>query len=52
MDDFDIEVYAAWWLEPYIRVLAFVCMVTNSELDEDKFVRVVQRALRLRPVFH
>lgn len=50
-DEMDIEVSLAWWLEPYMHLLAFFCLITNSDFDEDKYIRTVQRAIRLKPVF-
>lgn len=40
----------AWWLKPYMHVLAFLCFVTNQQPDWDKFERTVKKAIRLKIV--
>lgn len=47
----DIEVSIAWWVSPYINVLAFICALTGSEPDMHKVERVIQRGIKLRAVF-
>lgn len=50
-DEMDIEVSLAWWLEPYLQILAFLCVVMNAEVNEERVIRLVQRAIRLKPAF-
>jgi hypothetical protein len=49
--DMDIEITLAWWAQPYINVLAFVCAMTGTEPDLDKVEHMVQRGIKLRAVF-
>jgi hypothetical protein len=49
--EMEIEVSVAWWVGPYINILAFLCTVTGSEPDMAKVERVIQRGIRLKAVF-
>lgn len=44
----EIELYCAWWLQPYFWMLATVCAITGLEPDEKKVIRMVDRAIRIK----
>jgi hypothetical protein len=48
--DFDIEVSTAWWLEPYLYVLAALCVLMNAEVNEERVRRTIARAIKLKAV--
>jgi hypothetical protein len=48
--DFDVEVTTAWWFTPYIYILAFLCTVMNTEIDEERVKRTIAKAIKLKAV--
>jgi hypothetical protein len=48
--DFDIEVSTAWRLEPYLYVLAALCVIMNAEVNEERVRRTIARAIKLKVV--
>ena len=46
--DVKLIVSVAWWLHPYIRALAFFCVLTGNEPDEAKLHAKIKRAIRVR----
>lgn len=41
-------VSVAWWLRPYLGVLAFFCVLLQREPDPDKLERTIRRAIKVR----
>jgi hypothetical protein len=37
----------AWWLRPYLRVLAICCVLAGSMPDHEKLEAKVKRAMRI-----
>lgn len=42
-----MRVSFAWWLKPYLYVLAFCCVMAGTRLDEVKLVAKIKRATRI-----
>lgn len=48
--EFRLECRIAWWLPPYLRLLAFFCWLHGSEPDWEKLERKIKAAVRTRIV--
>jgi tRNA pseudouridine-54 N-methylase len=42
-----LSVTFAWWLKPYLRVLAICCVLAGTLPDEAKLMAKIKRAMRL-----
>ncbi|MGT2433520.1 hypothetical protein ACU4HD_40790 [Cupriavidus basilensis] len=42
-----LSVRYAWWLKPYLRVLAFCCVVAGTQPDQEKLEAKIRRAIRV-----
>ncbi|MBP0714825.1 hypothetical protein ABXK61_16080 [Burkholderia sola] len=45
--DFRLNVTIAWWLKPYLFVLALLCVVTGRVADQAKLEATIKRAMRV-----
>ncbi|WP_175837089.1 hypothetical protein [Burkholderia anthina] len=43
----EIQISFAWWLKPYLFVLAWFCVVTGQGADEAKLEAKIKRAMRV-----
>jgi hypothetical protein len=43
-----VEIRVAWWLRPYLTMLAWFCVLHHCAPDPARLERVVLRALRVR----
>ncbi|MGP8437170.1 hypothetical protein ACT2FY_13000 [Paraburkholderia fungorum] len=44
---FRLSVTFAWWLKPYLRVLAICCILSRSVPDQAKLRAKIKRATRV-----
>ena len=42
-----ISVRMAWWLKPYLRLLAFCCVLAGTQPDQAKLEAKIRRAMRV-----
>lgn len=42
-----LSVRYAWWLKPYLRVLAFCCVMAGTLPDQAKLEAKIRRAVRV-----
>ena len=42
-----LSVTFAWWLKPYLRLLAWFCVLTGNEADLAKLEAKIKRAMRV-----
>jgi len=42
-----LSVTIAWWLRPYLLVLAFFCVLTRNVPDQAKLEAMIKRALHV-----
>ncbi|HEY1180806.1 MAG TPA: hypothetical protein VGE56_00765 [Rhodocyclaceae bacterium] len=47
-DQVEVELYLAWWLQPYFWCLAWFCALTGCHPDEKKLTNMIDRAIRVR----
>ncbi|MBR8344665.1 hypothetical protein [Burkholderia ambifaria] len=43
----EIHISCAWWLKPYLYVLAWFCVLTGNVVDEAKLEAKIKRAMRV-----
>jgi hypothetical protein len=48
--DLHLEISVAWWVKPYIYLVAFFCMLANREPDEAKLERMILRGIKMKVV--
>lgn len=44
----DIEISFAWWLQPYLHVLVFFCLLMDTEPNWDKLNVMVKKATKVK----
>jgi hypothetical protein len=42
-----LSIHIAWWLKPYLHVLAFFCVLTCNVPDQMKLSAKIKRAMRV-----
>jgi len=47
MAQIKLSVRFAWWLKPYLRVLAFCCVLAGTVPDQEKLEAKIKRAMRV-----
>lgn len=47
MPELKLSVKFAWWLKPYLRVLAFFCVMAGTLPDQAKLEAKILRAMRV-----
>lgn len=45
--DFRLSVTIAWWLKPYLFVLALLCVMTGRVANQAKLEATIKRAMRV-----
>ena len=44
-----VSIRVAWWLVLYIHVLVFFCKLMETEPDDEKLAKVIERGIKVKP---